>query len=219
MPSSFRFTSIWSICVLPTRSPMPHAVAWTTSAPATSAAIEFATASPRSQCPCHSTRMFSPEGFTTSLMTKCIRATTPIGVACPQVSQMTMAFAPQLMAVVYSRLMVSGSQRVVSSVTYITSRPSDTAYFTAFSVVREQEVVGPVFGVAADGTGADEGCRLNGHAGALDDLGNRANVVLMGAGGAVGLDFQVGAADLARQRLAMRQLHADRRRAGRCRAC
>ena len=61
------------------------------SAPATSAAIEFATASPRSQWPCHSTRMFSPDGFTTSLMTKCMSANTPMGVAWPQVSQMTMA--------------------------------------------------------------------------------------------------------------------------------
>src|SRR5450631_2528900 len=48
---------------------------------------------------------------------------------------MQIARAPQLIAVVYRRLTVSGSQRLVSSVTYMTSRPSETAYFTAFSVV------------------------------------------------------------------------------------
>ncbi len=67
-----------------------------------------------------------------------------------------------------------------------------------------QEVVGPVFGVAADGAGADEGRHLDGNAGGLHDLGDRTNVVLMRAGCAVGLDLQLGAADLARQRLAMR---------------
>ncbi len=58
-----------------------------------------------------------------------------MGVACPTVSQITTALAPQLIAVVYMRWMVSGSQRVVSSVTYMTSSPCETAYFTACSVV------------------------------------------------------------------------------------
>ncbi len=58
-----------------------------------------------------------------------------MGVACPAVSQMQTARAPQLMAVEYNRFTVSGSQRLVSSVTYMTSSPNETAYFTAFSVV------------------------------------------------------------------------------------
>ena len=94
IPISRRFTSIWSICVLPTRSPIPMAVACTHSAPATSAAMELAMASPRSQCPCQSTRTFSPDGLTTSSTTKRTSAKAPIGVACPAVSQITMERAP-----------------------------------------------------------------------------------------------------------------------------
>ena len=92
-------------------------------------------ASPRSLCPCQSTRIFSPEGLTTSAITNRTSASAPMGVACPAVSQMQMARAPQSIAVAYRRFTVSGSQRLVSSVTNITSSPSDTAYFTAFSVV------------------------------------------------------------------------------------
>ena len=64
-----------------------------------------------------------------------VTAVTPDGVTWPQVSQITMARAPHSIAVLYRRFTVSGSQRVVSSVTYITSRPMDRAYFTADSVV------------------------------------------------------------------------------------
>ena len=92
-------------------------------------------ARPRSLWPCQSTRIFSPDGFTTSAITKRTSASAPMGVACPAVSQMQIARAPQLIAVEYSRFTVSGSQRLVSSVTYMTSRPSETAYLTAFSVV------------------------------------------------------------------------------------
>src|ERR1700722_4982298 len=67
----------------------------------------------------------------------------------------------------------------------------------------QKEVVGPVFGVASDWAGADKCCRLDRNASALDDFGNRADVVLMGAGSTVGLDLQLGAANLASQRLAM----------------
>src|ERR1700722_18135401 len=52
---------------------------------------------------------------------------------------MQMARAPQLIAVVYRRFTVSGSQRLVSSVTYIESRPSETAYLIAFSVVSKRK--------------------------------------------------------------------------------
>ena len=58
-----------------------------------------------------------------------------MGVACPAVSQRTMQRAPHWIAVEFSCFTVSGSQRVVSSVTYMTSRPSDTGYLTAYSVV------------------------------------------------------------------------------------
>jgi len=58
-----------------------------------------------------------------------------MGVACPAVSQMQIARAPQPIAVAYKRLTVCGSHRLVSSVTYMTSSPSETAYLIAFSVV------------------------------------------------------------------------------------
>jgi len=48
---------------------------------------------------------------------------------------MQIARAPYAIAVAYNRFTVSGSHRLVSSVTYITSSPRETAYFTAFSVV------------------------------------------------------------------------------------
>ena len=118
---------------------MPSAVACTHSAPAASAASELATARPRSQCPCQSTRIFSPEGLTTSSITNFTSALTPLGVAWPQVSQITMERAPHSMAALYSRYTVCGSQREVSSVTYITSRPSERASFTASSVVRSRK--------------------------------------------------------------------------------
>ena len=49
--------------------------------------MEFAIAKPRSLWPCQSTRIFSPEGFTTSSITNRTSANAPIGVACPAVSQ------------------------------------------------------------------------------------------------------------------------------------
>ena len=53
-PSSCRLTSSWSIGVLPTRSPMPSAQAWTRCAPASSAQSALITPSPRSWWPCQS---------------------------------------------------------------------------------------------------------------------------------------------------------------------
>ena len=205
MPISFRFTSIWSIWVLPTRSPMPQAVACTTSAPATNAAIAFATASPRSQCPCHSTRTSCPEGFTTSLITKCSRATVPIGVACPAVSQITMACAPQRMAFEYSRWMVSriAACGVLGDIHDLQTLGHGELYRMFRGA--QQEVVGPIFGVASDRARPDESSRLDGNAGALDEFRNRPDVVFVGARGAIRLDLQPGTADLPRQRLAVRQ--------------
>ena len=77
-PISFRFTSIWSIWVLPTRSPMPRAQPGRTRRPH-QAAIEFDTANPRSQWPCQSTRIVSPEGLTTSLITNSPGLDAPLG--------------------------------------------------------------------------------------------------------------------------------------------
>ena len=99
---------------------------------------------------------------------------------------------------------MAGSQRLVSSVTYMHSRPSDTAYFTAFIRGLKQEVVAPAFGVAANRAGADEGRGLNVQPGALHDLGNRPDVMFMSAGGAVGANFHLVAHDLVGQCLAIR---------------
>src|SRR5688572_32363982 len=78
-PSSWRFTRSWSIGVLPTRSPMPIAQAWTRCAPASSAHSEFCTPNPRSWCPCQS---ILASGLTSStiLQTNRIRFWTPFGV-------------------------------------------------------------------------------------------------------------------------------------------
>src|SRR5438876_749639 len=55
-----------------------------------------------------------------------------------------------------------------------------------------------------DGTGADKCRRLEIQSGTLGDLGDRANVILMGASGAVGVNPQFVADDLVRQRFAIR---------------
>ena len=65
-----------------------------------------------------------------------IRFCTPLGVAWPTVSQTQTRPAPARMAVVYICRMWSGCARIVSSVTYITGRPSRTARDTASSVMR-----------------------------------------------------------------------------------
>ncbi len=53
----------------------------------------------------------------------------------------------------------------------------------------EEEVVGPTFGVAADGAGSDEGGGFDVEAGAVDDFGDGGNVVFVSAGGAVGTNL------------------------------
>ena len=65
--------------------------------------------------------------------TKRTRLRTPSGVAWPTVSQTQTRPAPARIAVVYMRRMWSGCARVVSSVTYMTGRPSLTASATASS--------------------------------------------------------------------------------------
>ena len=124
-----------SISALPHLSPMPSAVACTRSTPSSIAARQFAKPSPRSRCPCQSTFTSSPVSFTSSL-TKRTSWRTPCGVAWPTVSARQMRPAPHSIAVVYSSRSVSGWDRVVSSVTYMTSRPSETAKVTASSVAR-----------------------------------------------------------------------------------
>ena len=76
----------------------------------------------------------------------------------------------------------------------------------------EQEVVGPVFGVAANRAGADESRRLDVQPGALHDLGDRPDVIFVSAGGAVGANLHLVADDLVGQRFAIRD--RTRSRAG-----
>ena len=61
------------------------------------------------------------------------RLRTPLGVAWPTVSQTQTRLAPARIAVVYIPRMWSGCARLVSSVTYMTGRPSLTASATASS--------------------------------------------------------------------------------------
>ena len=97
------------------------------------AAMAFITSSPRSRWPCQSIPT-SPPHSSTMPFTNRTTAPAPTGVACPTVSATQTRFAPARIAVEYSSRSVSGSARVVSSVTYITGTPSRTAKPTASSV-------------------------------------------------------------------------------------
>ena len=83
-------------------------------------------------------------------------ARAPAGVAWPTVSAMQMRDAPARIAVVNRRRSVSGSERVVSSVTYITSRPWLTPNDDGLLRAPLQVVDRPVLRVAADGARPDE---------------------------------------------------------------
>ena len=74
-----------------------------------------------------------PHSATTETM-NFTTAAAPCGVACPTVSAMHTLVAPARIAVEYSARSVSGSARVVSSVTYMTGSPSPTAKVIASSV-------------------------------------------------------------------------------------
>ena len=76
----------------------------------------------------------------------------------------------------------------------------------------EQEVIGPAFGVAANRAGANKGRGLNVQPGALHDLGNRPDVIFVGARGAVGANLHFVADDLVGQRLAIRKRARSRSR-------
>ncbi len=132
-PISTRFISSASIGVFPTRSPIPIPAPCSRVAPASSAASELLTAKSRSRWPCQSMPTPPPHSSTTVLMNR-TTAAAPAGVACPTVSEMHTRFAPARIAVEYRARSESGSARVVSSVTYITGRPSPTAKVIASSV-------------------------------------------------------------------------------------
>ncbi len=121
--------------VFPTRSPIPIAAPCSRVAPASSAASVFTMAKSRSRCPCQSMPTPPPHASTTPA-TKRTTAAAPTGVACPTVSATHTRDAPALIAAEYRRRSVSGSARVVSSVTYMTVSPSPTANVIASSVSR-----------------------------------------------------------------------------------
>ncbi|MNC87705.1 hypothetical protein D3C83_34530 [compost metagenome] len=91
-------------------------------APASMAAMLLMVPMSRSRWPCQSMPIAAPVASTIE-QAKRTTARAPSGVACPTVSAMQIREAPAWMAVVNSRESVSGSDRVVSSVTYITVRP------------------------------------------------------------------------------------------------
>jgi hypothetical protein len=99
------------------------------------AAMELITPRPRSEWPCQSTFTAGLVRATRSL-TKRISVRTPQGVAWPTVSHTQTLPAPAWMAAVYIFSTSSGLARVVSSVTYITGSPSETANSTAFADCR-----------------------------------------------------------------------------------
>ena len=90
--------------------------------------------------------------------------------------------------------------------------------FNGFFGGLKQEIVGPAFGIAADGTGSNESRRLYIQPGALHDFSDRPDVILMGPGGAVGLNLHFVADDLVGQRFAMPTQREARHRAARGRA-
>ena len=91
--------------------------------PASKAAMAFARSSPRSRWPCQSMPIASP----TTSRTQATRLYAPLGTAAPQVSQRHTRFAPAATASASRMRRSSGDERVVSSVTYVTSRPSRIA--------------------------------------------------------------------------------------------
>ena len=123
IPRSFRFISIKSSGVFPTRSPIPSTVPWTRSAPASMALRAFPSPKPRSLCPCQSTRVSVPSPRMRSLV-KCTKLYTPLGVACPTVSQTQRPSTPSSTAAVNRRRSVPGWERTVSSVTKVFVRPA-----------------------------------------------------------------------------------------------
>jgi len=88
---------------------------------------------PRSLCPWKS--IFTARPRTISSRTNVSRLRTPSGVACPHVSDTQIRLAPAAIAVSYSFWSVSGSARVVSSVTNITGRPALTSVATLVSTL------------------------------------------------------------------------------------
>ncbi len=91
--------------------------------------------------------------------------------------------------------------RVLGHVHHIEAE-RDSVLYGAFRGA-QQEVIGPILGIAPDGAGADERRRLDGNTSALHDLSDRPDVVVVGARRTVGLDLHVRAANLPRQSFAV----------------
>ena len=90
----------------------------------------------RSRWPCQSMPMSPAPASSMTRRANRTTARAPAGVEWPTVSAMQMREAPARIAVRNSRRSVSGSERVVSSVTYITLKPCLTAKPMASSVQR-----------------------------------------------------------------------------------
>ena len=113
---------------------------------------------------------------------------------------MQIARAPQAMAVEYKRFTVCGiaTARVLGDIHDIKSKGNGV--LDGFLCGLQQKVVRPAFGEAADGAGTDKGCSLDAQAGFLHDLGDRANIIFVGARRAIRLNLHLVRDDLARQR-------------------
>ena len=157
------------------------------------------TPSPRSLCPCQSTRISVPLGRTTSSKTKRMRRRTPHGVACPTVSHTTTALAPQRIASENTFRTTSGRERVVSSVTNITGSTFVNRKTNRLLAMPQESHPDPNLGILADGAGADERGDLDGVTHPLGNLHDGANVRDYGTGGAIGMNSHALFADLPRQ--------------------
>ena len=166
--------------------------------------MEFAMARPRSQCPCQSTRIFSPGRLHHFLedephQRECSHRRGMSGGIANHDGARPAVDRGRVKTLHHLRI---AAARVLGDVHRFEAQRHGELH--GFFRGLKQEVVGPAFGVAANRTGANEGRGLNVQPGALHDLGDRPDVILVGAGGAVGANLHLVADDLAGQRLAIR---------------
>ena len=145
-PSSLRFIRVRSSEALPTRSPMPRAVPWIRSAPASSAMMLLVTPSPRSLWPCQSIPTCLARMVSSSKRVNETRSLTPSGVAWPTVSHRHRRWTPYSTAQRNSWSSTVGVERVVSSVTKHMGRPR-FAHSSAAILVRSSRIETSQFSV------------------------------------------------------------------------
>ena len=168
--------------------------------PGDHAAMELAMARPRSLCPCQSTRIFSPQGFTTSSITNRTSAKRAHGRSVPggvtnHDGARTTSNRRRVEPLHRLRIAAAG---IFSDVHRVQAERNRILH--GFLGGLQKKIVAPAFRKAANGTGADKCSRLDAQAGFLHDLGNGTNIVLMRPRRAVGANLHLVRDDFPRQR-------------------